>query len=94
MQWDGKYMTVFDQSANKLYQYTIKGTKATLAHTVTITGASDCAQTWIVPGLLYCGDALSSGGGGNVYKYPKGGAPLVVFSGNFDSPLGVVAATK
>jgi hypothetical protein len=92
VQWDGTYVTVFDQLANSTYRYTISGTTATLKNTINYTGMSDCAQTWIVKGLLYCGDAGNDGG--EVFKYPKGGAPVATFSGQFDEPLGVTAAQK
>ncbi|HEY1866846.1 MAG TPA: hypothetical protein VGG70_01025 [Candidatus Cybelea sp.] len=92
VQWDGTYVTVFDQIANALYQYTISGTKATLKNTVQLSGSSDCAQTWLVKGLLYCGDAGNNNG--EVFKYPAGGSPIAVFTGNFDFPLGVTAAQK
>ncbi|MBV8372457.1 MAG: hypothetical protein JOY69_04285 [Candidatus Eremiobacteraeota bacterium] len=92
VQWDGTYLTVFDQNTSQTYQYTVSGTTATLKHTVQYTGASDCAQTWIVKGLLYCGDAGNDDGA--VYSYPAGGAPIAVFTGSFDEPLGVVAAKK
>jgi hypothetical protein len=75
-----------------LYQYTVSGTKATLKGTVTLTGSSDCAQTWIVKGLLYCGDAGNDQG--EVFKYPAGGSPIAILTGSFDTPLGVVAAKK
>jgi hypothetical protein len=91
VQWDGTYLTVFDQETSETYQYTVSGTTATLKNTIQYTGNSDCAQTWIVKGLLYCGDA---GGAGEVYKYPAGGSPLATFTGSFDEPLGVVAAKK
>jgi hypothetical protein len=91
VQWDGTYITVFDQEANAFYRYTVSGTKATLKSTVSITGAADCAQTWMVKGLVYCGD---NGGAGRVFRYPAGGSPIASFSGNFDSPLGVVAAER
>jgi len=92
VQWDGTYLTVFDQYASATYQYTVGGTKATLKGTVSFSGSGDCAQTWIVKGLLYCGDA--GNGGGEVFNYPAGGSPTAVFTGNFDVPLGVVAAKK
>jgi hypothetical protein len=91
VQWDGTYLTVFDQETSETYQYTVSGTTATLKNTIQYTGSSDCAQTWIVKGLLYCGDA---GAGGEVYKYPAGGSPIAIFTGSFDEPLGVVAAKK
>jgi hypothetical protein len=92
VQWDGTYVTVFDQIANATYQYTISGTAATLKNTIQFSGSSDCAQTWIVKGLLYCGDAGNNDG--EVFKYPAGGSPIAVFTGNFDFPLGVTAAEK
>jgi hypothetical protein len=92
VQWDGTYLTVFDQDANAMYQYTVSGTTATLKGTVSFSGSSDCAQTWIVQGLVYCGDA--GNGDGEVFNYPAGGSPIATFTGNFDFPLGVVAAEK
>jgi hypothetical protein len=92
VQWDGKYLVVFDQDANAMYQYTVSGTTATLKGTVSFSGSSDCAQTWIVPGLVYCGDAGNDQG--EVFNYPAGGSPVAVLSGEFDLPLGMVAAEK
>ncbi|MGA8097325.1 MAG: hypothetical protein WB810_01565 [Candidatus Cybelea sp.] len=88
VQWDGTYLTVFDQITSETYQYTVSGTTATLKHTIQYSGVGDCAQTWIVKGLLYCGDAEN---GGEVFSYPAGGAPIATFTGSFDEPLGVVA---
>jgi hypothetical protein len=92
VQWDGTYLTVFDQLSNAMYQYTVSGTTATLKGTVQFTGSSDCAQTWLVKGLVYCGDA--GNGDGEVFSYPGGGSPIATLTGNFDVPLGVVAAKK
>jgi hypothetical protein len=92
VQWDGTYLTVFDQGTSETYQYTVSGTTATLKNTVHYSGASDCAQTWVVKGLMYCGDAGNNDG--EVFKYPAGGSPIATFTGNFDLPLGVTAAKK
>jgi hypothetical protein len=92
VQWDGTYLTVFDQYTSETYQYTVAGTTATLKNTVHLSGASDCAQTWIVKGLLYCGDAGNDDG--EAFKYPAGGSATATFTGNFDFPLGVTAAKK
>ncbi len=92
VQWDGTYLAVFDQERSQTYQYTVSGTTATLKNTIQLTGAADCAQTWLVKGLLYCADAANNDGA--VFKYPAGGSPLAVFTGNFDQPLGVTAAKK
>jgi hypothetical protein len=92
VQWDGTYLAVTDQSAEAMYQYTVSGTKATLKNTVSLTGASDCAQTWIATRIVYCGDA--GNGDGEVFKYPAGGSPIAILTGKFDFPLGVVAAER
>jgi hypothetical protein len=92
VQWDGTYLTVFDQLANATYQYTISGTKATLKGTVSLSGSSDCAQTWIATGIVFCADAGSYGA--EVFNYPAGGSPIANFTGQFDLPLGTVAAKR
>jgi hypothetical protein len=92
VQWDGTYLTVVDQEAASLYQYTVSGTTATLTGTVSLTGSSDCAMTWIVPGLVYCADAGLSEG--EVFKYPAGGSAIAVLGSNLPLPLGTVAAEK
>ncbi len=92
VQWDGTYLTVFDQDTSETYQYTVSGTTATLKNTIQFSGADDCAQTWIVPGLLYCADAGNEDG--EVFKYPAGGSPVATFTGDFVLPLGVTAAKK
>jgi hypothetical protein len=92
VQWDGTYLTVEDQQANAIYRYRISGTTAMLKSTVTLTGSSDCAQTWIASGVVYCADAGNDDG--EVFNYPAGGAPVAVLKGNFDEPLGTVAVEK
>jgi len=88
VQWDGTYLTVFDQLANALYQYTIRGTKAILKGTVSL-GSSDCVQTWIAQSYIYCADAGNNDG--EVYKYPAGGSSVATLTGRFDLPIGVVS---
>ncbi len=90
VQWDGNFITVFDQITSETYRYAVSGTTATLKRTIQYSGASDCAQTWIVKGLMYCGDAGNNDG--EVFAYPAGGAAVAILTGNFDEPLGVVAA--
>ena len=92
VQWDGTYLTVFDQLASVTYQYIVHGSKATLKGTVSYPGVGDCAQTWIVKGLVYCGDAFN--GDGEVFKYPAGGSAIAVLGSGLPEPLGVTAAKK
>jgi hypothetical protein len=92
VQYDGKYLTVADQAVASIYQYTVSGTKATLKGTVSLSGAGDCAQTWIGRGVVFCADAGT--GAAEAFKYPAGGSPVATLTGSFDQPLGVVAAEK
>lgn len=92
VQWDGKYLTILDQETDSIDQYSVKGKTATLKGKVQLYGAGDCAQTWIVKGLVYCGDAGNNDG--EVFQYPQGGSAIAVFTGNFDLPLGATAAEK
>ncbi len=92
VQWDGTYLTVFDQLTNQFYQYTISGTMATLKGTIQLTGSSDCAQTWIATGVVFCADAGIDEAA--VFNYPAGGSPIATLAGSFDLPLGVAAAEK
>jgi hypothetical protein len=92
VQWDGTYLTVTDQGTAEMYQYAVSGTTATLKGTVSLNGSSDCAQTWIAKGVVYCADAGFNNG--SVYNYPAGGSAIAVFMGSFDLPLGTVASKK
>jgi hypothetical protein len=89
VQWDGTYLTVFDQVANALYQYTISETTATLKGTVSLGSSSDCVQTWIAQPYIYCADAGNDDG--EVYNYPAGGSSIATLSGPFEGPIGVVS---
>jgi hypothetical protein len=89
VQWDGTYLTVFDQLANAAYQYTVSGTSATLEGTVQLSGSVDCAQTWITQPYIYCADAGNDDG--EVFNYPAGGSLVATLTGPFDFPLSVVS---
>ncbi|HEY1882228.1 MAG TPA: hypothetical protein VGG51_04215 [Candidatus Cybelea sp.] len=92
VQWDGKYVTVNDQEAHTIDQYTVKGTTATEEGTVSLSGSSDCDQTWIAKGYVICPDAGNVDG--EIYSYPAGGSPLATLTGSFSEPLASVAAAK
>jgi hypothetical protein len=92
VQWDGTYLTILDQGAAAIYRYTIGETRASLKGTVSLRGASDCAQSWIAKALVYCADAANNDG--EVFKYPAGGSIVAIFSGSFDFPLGTTAVQK
>lgn len=92
IQWDGKYVTVNDQDTHDIYQYTVSGTSATLEGTVSLTGSSDCDQTWIAKTVVYCPDAGAADG--KVYKYPAGGSPIATLTASFSEPIGAVQVIK
>jgi hypothetical protein len=96
VQYDGKYMTFNDQDAAAIYGYkcsgTSSGTSCTLKQTVSLSGSSDCVQTWIGKGLVYCPDAGNNVA--TVYKYPAGGPAIATLSGSYDHPVGAVVVAK
>jgi hypothetical protein len=87
VQYDGTYMTVNDQEAHDIFGYTCKGTSCKLKRTVSLSGSSDCDQTWIANGIVFCPDAGNVDG--EVYKYPAGGSPVAILTG-YGSPLAIV----
>jgi hypothetical protein len=92
VQWDGKYITVDDQSAKAIYGYTCSGTSCTLEQTVSLSGSSDCVQTWIAKGVVFCPDAGNEEG--YVYKYPAGGSFIATLTGSWDLPIGAADISK
>jgi hypothetical protein len=59
--WDGKYLTVLDQSTLIIHRYNVTGRRAVLKGTVSLTGV-ECSQTWIATGIIYCADGLNDDG--------------------------------
>jgi hypothetical protein len=92
IQWDGTYLTVTDMDESAMYRYRVSGTKATLQSTVPLLGASECTQTWIATGIVFCADGGNNDGA--IYKYPAGGSPIATLTGPFDFPLGTVAVKQ
>jgi hypothetical protein len=92
VQWDGTYLAVTDMAASKMYRYTVSGTKAMLEGTVSLSGASQCTQTWIDKDIVFCADAGNNDA--EIYKYPAGGSAIATLKGSFDLPLGVVVVQQ
>ncbi|MGC2407783.1 MAG: hypothetical protein WA431_15375 [Candidatus Cybelea sp.] len=92
VQWDGKYLTIGDQESHVIYRYAVSGTMATLKGTVSLSGSSDCDQTWIAKNLVFCPDAGNVDA--TVYKYPDGGYPIATLTGSFSEPLTAVQVSK
>lgn len=92
VQYDGTYITLLDQEAEAIYGYACRGTSCTLKRTVTLSGASDCVQTWIGVGAVFCPDAGLNEA--NVYKYPAGGSSIATLSGSAIVPSSFVEVRK
>jgi hypothetical protein len=83
--WDGKYVAVNDQEEARIDQYSISGTTATLAGTVSLNGASDVDQDTVAGGYVIgpdAGDATVE-----LWNYPAGGS-IIDSLGGFSEPIG------
>jgi hypothetical protein len=92
MQWDGKYVTLNDQEAHGIYQYTCSDDSCTSNNTVELDGTSDCVQTWISGKYVYCPDFPNEVA--DVFAYPAGGSAIATLTGSYDGPIGSVAIAK
>jgi hypothetical protein len=92
VQFDGKYITVNDQEAHDILGYTCSGRTCTLKRTVSLTGSSDCAGSWIAKGYVICADAGLNGA--EIFKYPAGGNAEATLTGTFNEPLAAIQLEK
>jgi hypothetical protein len=91
VQYDGKYITIDDQEAHAIYGYACSGMSCKLKRTVSLSGSSDCVQTWIGNGDVFCPDAGNEAV--EVYKYPAGGSPIASLTGPL-GPTGIIQVRK
>lgn len=94
LQWDGRYLAIGDGST-AIYDFAIKGNKATRKHTVPLHGAIDVAQFWLDGTTLIAPDGPN---GANhdvgLWKYPQGGKPLkAIGKGSLSNPSGATVST-
>ena len=92
VQWDGKYVTVGDNTAEDIYRFTISGSQGTLVGTTNLAGvAPDMLQWWIE------GNKVVGGGGilQAVYywDYPTGGNPVKKITKGMLYPDGVTVSS-
>lgn len=85
VQWDGRYLAVTDQLSSEIYRYAVTGYSAALKGTVSLAGASDCADTWIGLPYVFCADAGT--GVNEVYKYPAGGTSIATLAQGSNGPI-------
>ena len=97
VQWDGEYVAIGDDVAQKIYRFAISGSTGTLEGTISLDGLTSSYQWWIigrrllVPTIAFIsyqplGEVL-------YYKYPKGGAAVKAISdGDDTAPYGVTVS--
>ena len=96
IQWDGKHLAIGDVTAGNeitsaVYQFDVKGTKATAVGTTPLHGTNQVLQFWIQGSTLVAPNSSfgSTPSDARLYKYPKGGSPtLVIDPGGFEEPIG------
>jgi hypothetical protein len=87
VQWDGKYVTVPDVNAFKIYRFAISGSSGTLKGTVDLGNAESFYETWVDGNKVVGADIL-----GNAvwyWNYPAGGAATKSVTKGVFRPYGV-----
>lgn len=87
VQWDGTYLTVDDQTANAIYQFTITGSGGTLEGMTPLDGADDVHQPWIDGKRVVGGDHTDSEV--QYWRYPAGGNPTKTITKGVGGPDGL-----
>jgi hypothetical protein len=86
VQWDGKYVAVGDDVAQKIYQFTIKGSSGTLEGTTNL-GNADYVYQWVIHGKKVVGsDDIPSRLW--YWNYPAGGAAIKSITKDVFHPIG------
>jgi len=76
-----------------MYQYTVSGTTGDVeGHCIVLGFPATARRPGSLRALSFAADAGEYGA--EVFNYPAGGSPIATFTGNFDLPLGTVAAKK
>ncbi len=86
VQWDGKYVAVGDDGAQKIYQFTISGSTGTLEGTTNLGNAQSVYQ-WVINGKKVVGsDDLPN----TVWywDYPAGGSAIKSITKDVFHPVG------
>ena len=91
VQWDGKYMTVGDNTAENIYRFRFSGSQGTLVGTTSLAGAPEMYQWWIE------GDKVVGGNGNSppavyYWGYPAGGSPIKTITKGMLYPDGVTVS--
>jgi hypothetical protein len=86
VQWDGKYLAIGDDEANKIYRFTVSGSSGTLEDTVTLGGAQQVMGWWIQgKKVIGPGDGPSTVW---YWDYPAGGNSIKAITKGVFHPFG------
>ena len=91
VQWDGKYITVGDNTAENIYRFAVSGSAGTLVGTTSLAGASTTDQWWI-QGDKVIGANGTSPPAVHYWKYPAGGNPTKAITKGLLYPFGVTVS--
>ncbi len=86
VQWDGKYVAVGDDVAQKIYRFAISGKNGTLMGTVDLGTARGIYLCWIKGNRVVCSD--SSGDAVRYWNYPAGGPAIKSITQGVRYPYG------
>jgi hypothetical protein len=97
VQWDGKYVAVGDQEAgdkftSSVHQISLTGSAGAIVSTTRLEGTGDVTQFWI-QGSRIVAPNIGEGHTSDVriFKYPSGGAPLDIITGQSE-PIGATVS--
>jgi hypothetical protein len=90
VQWDGKYVAVGDDVAQRIYRFAISGSTGTLEGTVDLGSAQNVFQWWIEGKTLIGPDGTQN----TVWywRYPSGGSPTKSIRKDVQAPYGATVS--
>jgi hypothetical protein len=82
VQWDGKYITVEDQSTSKIHRFVMTGKFGTEIGSTALGSATDVVESWIT-GSAVIGSNSDLKGHYSIrfWRYPGGGQPTKIITG-------------
>lgn len=98
VQWDGKDLAVGTDSSGTIDRLALSGSSAKVQGTMTLTGAGDVWQAWLVGSKKRANRIVAPTYGGSLgaiagyWKYPAGGNPTQTIGG-FSQPDGAAVST-
>jgi hypothetical protein len=90
IQWHDKYLAVGDQEAHVIYHFAIHGTNAKEIGATELGGSSDVVAFYIQKPYVVGADAGNADV--DLWKYPAGGSPKKIITGQSNLPAGVIVS--